>query len=494
MTDQIPQKAFSFKGKWPFIAVLLFLAANLFLSYYSIKYTPITRTGDSYFYLFVSGVLYFISIVTFIQFLFFKESTYSYYALYILVNLCYFTFMYSSHTGENTSFPFWFDWLRYSLAIPLLTVSYLLYVLFAISFLNLRSADEFTYKWLSRFSAVYFVLLIVSLLLILLPPNYPLADMLRTIILVSCMPMGIASILLVYFRIKNNISRILCIGSLCFFAGSVFGFLFSSNILAYPSETPPFNQWVFYTEIGTLLELILFSSSFAYRNKILADEEKKAKEMVLQEAEKNKQKEQKLQMIRDEIARDLHDDIGASLSNINILNELARRNALNPEKAEEYLSKAGEDIQSISESLSDIVWNINPRYDNPENLFIRMRRYAADMMDGKNINYEINFPASGDVIQMSMEQRRDFYLIFKEAVNNLVKYSEASHAVINIEQRPDSIYMSVKDNGKGFDANIVKEGNGLTNMQKRALDMKGELIISATPGKGTEVILIAAIT
>ncbi len=216
--------------------------------------------------------------------------------------------------------------------------------------------------------------------------------------------------------------------------------------------------------------------------------------MVLQEAEKNKQKEQKLQMIRDEIARDLHDDIGASLSNINILNELARRNALNPEKAEEYLSKAGEDIQSISESLSDIVWNINPRYDNPENLFIRMRRYAADMMDGKNINYEINFPASGDVIQMSMEQRRDFYLIFKEAVNNLVKYSEASHAVINIEQRPDSIYMSVKDNGKGFDANIVKEGNGLTNMQKRALDMKGELIISATPGKGTEVILIAAIT
>ena len=81
----------------------------------------------------------------------------------------------------------------------------------------------------------------------------------------------------------------------------------------------------------------------------------------------------KLQFMRNNISRNLHDDIGASLSNINILTELAKRNKNNPEKSTEYLDKAGEDIQYISQNLSDIVWNINPMYDNAESLFIRMK-------------------------------------------------------------------------------------------------------------------------
>ena len=480
--------------RWTIFAVVLFLSANLFLSYYSVKFAPAGNAGDSYFYLFVSGVLYFISIVTFIQFLFFKESTYLYYVLYILVNLCYFTFMYSSHRGITMHFPNWFTALRYNLSLPLLTVSYLLYVLFAIGFLNLRQADRLVYKWLSRFARIYLVLFILSVLLFLLPPGNKLGDGLRTITLLSCMPMGIVSISLVYFRIKNNISRILCVGSLCFFTGSVLGFLFSSQLLPYPSDAAPFNQWVFYTEAGTFLEVILFSSSFAYRNKVLAEEERKAQEIVQIEIEKNKEKEKKLQIIRDEIARDLHDDIGASLSNINILNELARRNASNPEKAGEYLSKAAEDIQDISESLSDIVWNINPRYDNTEQLFVRMRRYAADMMDGRNIEYELMFPEHTTEINLDMDKRRDFYLIFKEAVNNMVKYSSAEKGLIRIEYENKLLRLTVKDNGIGFQVKEETYGNGLTNMKKRAAEIGGELIIQSAPGKGTELMLVLPVT
>jgi len=198
----------------------------------------------------------------------------------------------------------------------------------------------------------------------------------------------------------------------------------------------------------------------------------------------------KMQAIRNNISRDLHDDIGASLSNINILNELARRNATDPVKSKEYLDKSGEDIQRISESLSDIVWNINPRYDDIENLFIRMKRYAADMMDGKNISYRMEFPETTEKISLSMEKRRDMFLLFKEAVNNLVKYSGAKNALVKVGLEGQTLSMLVKDDGKGFDRNKVVSGNGLYNMEQRAAVMGGIFSIQSSPGKGTEVSLV----
>jgi two-component system, NarL family, sensor histidine kinase UhpB len=203
---------------------------------------------------------------------------------------------------------------------------------------------------------------------------------------------------------------------------------------------------------------------------------------------KKKLEQQKnLLAIRNNISQDLHDDIGASLSNINILNELAKRNIEQPEKSKEYLSKASEDIQRISESLSDIVWNINPRYDDLQNLFIRMKRYAADMLDGKNIEGQFEFPSTETSPVLGMTQRRDLYLIFKEAVNNLVKYSGAKQATITVSADAHFISMFIKDDGKGFDRNAVKTGNGLQNMEHRAKASGAEVSIVTEPGIGTAV-------
>ncbi len=195
----------------------------------------------------------------------------------------------------------------------------------------------------------------------------------------------------------------------------------------------------------------------------------------------------KLLAIRNNISQNLHDDIGSSLSNINILNELARRHISEPDKSLIYLAKSSEDIQRISESLSDIVWNINPRYDDLQNLFVRMKRYAADMMDGKSISYELEFPEQVDKITLSMEKRRDLYLIFKEALNNMVKYSKAEQASVKLETDGKKIFLSVKDNGAGFDSNRVQYGNGITNMRQRALACAAILEINSSPGQGTEV-------
>ncbi len=197
-----------------------------------------------------------------------------------------------------------------------------------------------------------------------------------------------------------------------------------------------------------------------------------------------------MQNLRNNISKDLHDDIGASLSNINILNELTRRNIEQPEKSKEYLAKASEDIQRISESLSDIVWNINPKYDDPENLFIRMKRYVADMLDGKNINGDLDFPDNAAKFSLSMTKRRDLYLIFKEAVNNLIKYSGAKNAVIKVNVTEHHISLLIKDDGKGFDREKIRMGNGLQNMEQRAKAAGAILTVASVPGKGTTVELI----
>lgn len=192
--------------------------------------------------------------------------------------------------------------------------------------------------------------------------------------------------------------------------------------------------------------------------------------------------------IRTLISRNLHDDIGSSLSSIQILNELTRRNISNPEKATSFLDKSKEDLQRISESLSDIVWNVSPKYDDLNNLFIRMRRYAADMLEGKQINYDLHFPENASKIKLKMEFRREFYLIFKESLHNMVKYSNATSASIDLEIKEGFIVFMVADNGIGFDIHNKRMGHGIENMKHRAQKCNGKLEIISELNKGTTVL------
>ena len=194
-----------------------------------------------------------------------------------------------------------------------------------------------------------------------------------------------------------------------------------------------------------------------------------------------------MEEMRNTIASDLHDDIGASLSNINILNEMTRRNASDSRKVNEYLLKASEDIRQVSDGISDIVWNINPRYDNIEHLFVRMKRYASDLMDAKDINYQLTFPAQVGESNLNMNKRRDLYLLFKEAVNNLAKYSKAKKATIQLMIEKDHLKLTVSDDGVGFDTKLQSMGNGLRNMKHRATQLGGQLQIESEPGRGTNL-------
>jgi signal transduction histidine kinase len=457
------------------LLLLSFFIFNIIVTYQAF-YNSNANTHSNFMQLGITFLLYVLSIITLVQYFFFREATYYYYVLYLMLYLCYFTLTFSfiSRSPEHEIIPY-FVLLRPMVSLFVLLGAYAVYTQFAIMFLNLKSKESILYRGLRALTKIYLSMIIVIFITYVLPIKANIGEMTRAILLGCCIPLGIVGILLIYTKAKNTFGIILSIGSTLIFAGSVLGFLFTFHILEYPINTFPFNNWLFYTMAGCVLEVIIFFSSFAYRNKTLATEEQIAKE--------------KLQLVRDEISRDLHDDVGASLSNINILNELAKRNANNPKKANEYLLKAGEDIQHVSESLNDIVWNINSKYDDLDNLFIRMKRYAGDVLDGKNIAYKIEFPDKFDDLKLGMDKRKDLYFIFKEAINNLVKYSGALYVEVSITIEQRILKLIIKDNGKGFAKEKIAKGNGLDNMLHRANAWDAILKIDSEENKGTTVFL-----
>lgn len=195
----------------------------------------------------------------------------------------------------------------------------------------------------------------------------------------------------------------------------------------------------------------------------------------------------RIQGIRNRLSADLHDEIGSSLSSISILGILAGNQLDAQHPARAFVSRITEESRLISRSMSDIVWSINPRNDDLESLLSRMNRFGAELLEAKHIAYDVTIlpPDELQRIRLTMEQRRDLYLIFKEAINNLIKYAQCTQVAIHIEVQKNRFNLMIRDNGVGFDPDTKATGNGLYNMQQRAQNMRGTLRIASAPGTGT---------
>ena len=200
----------------------------------------------------------------------------------------------------------------------------------------------------------------------------------------------------------------------------------------------------------------------------------------------------RLQLVRARISADLHDDIGASLSEIVVLSEVARAHLGEAQTAAlgilaEITTISGEAMDSIG----DMVWVINPRYDHLNDLVARVRRFAGDILGSRDIGLQFHGPEAGEDPLLGAEVRRHFLLIAKEAINNIVRHSGATEACIDFEVHTGCLLLRVSDNGRGFDGAARLQGNGLSNMRRRAAWLGGSADLHASPSEGT-VITISA--
>jgi signal transduction histidine kinase len=198
-----------------------------------------------------------------------------------------------------------------------------------------------------------------------------------------------------------------------------------------------------------------------------------------------------IERMRNTIARDLHDDIGSTLTSINIISQMAVHEAVGDTAA---FSRIAQHSSNIMEGMSDIVWSINPQNDALEHVLTKMKEFATEILEPAGIGYSFSGEEALNNIPMDAITRKNVFLIFKEALNNAAKYSEADLINIDIRNNGRNIILTIRDNGKGFDVSNGSSGNGLVNIRARATAIKGSVHVKSSPNAGTEVRLVLPTT
>jgi signal transduction histidine kinase len=196
-----------------------------------------------------------------------------------------------------------------------------------------------------------------------------------------------------------------------------------------------------------------------------------------------------MERVRTHIASDLHDDIGSSLSQIAILSEVVRaRIASAPPEVAGPLERIGALSRESVDAMSDIVWAISPHRNTPAHLSQRMRRLASDLLPARGIQLTFDSTDDGHA-RLGIEARREVFLIFKEALNNIVRHAGATEVAIAIVMARGELRLTIGDNGSGFEAGASADGQGqgVHSMRRRATALDGTLTITSAPGTGTRL-------
>ncbi len=196
-----------------------------------------------------------------------------------------------------------------------------------------------------------------------------------------------------------------------------------------------------------------------------------------------------IERIRGRITTDLHDDIGSSLSQIAILSEVARRDAGgNGGRAKETLTDIAGLSRDLVDSMADIVWAVDPKKDHLRDLTLRMRRFAGDLLEARDVDVTFRGPSEDQDRELGSEFRRQVFLVFKESVHNAARHSGCKSAEIDLAVDRHDLVLSITDDGAGFDPRVGAEGHGLASMQARAEALGGRLDVSSGAA-GTRLVL-----
>jgi signal transduction histidine kinase len=239
-----------------------------------------------------------------------------------------------------------------------------------------------------------------------------------------------------------------------------------------------------FVKLGVLFEIFFFNIA------VFKKWNYQEKQLALQQAEK----QLAIQKVRNQISSQLHDDIGSTLSGVSMYSHLANTLLENGEQddAKKSLRIIQKSTNEMVEKLGDLVWSTNPKQDSLQLVFERLEQYGFDMCKAKNILFKTTILINNT--NLSAENRYQLYLFCKETINNAVKYSGASLLELTVKESNLFLEITISDNGKGFDFESVKRGNGLDNMQKRANELGADFTLQSKTGGGCLISLKVKIT
>lgn len=201
-----------------------------------------------------------------------------------------------------------------------------------------------------------------------------------------------------------------------------------------------------------------------------------------------------LELERNRISTDMHDDLGADLTNIVILTKIASKTIQLQGEQRNMLEKIGVASNDVINKMNEIIWALNPANDTLQNLVSYLHRYSKEYLELNDKKLSIHIPSSVPDVSLKAAYRRNIFLILKESLHNIIKHSQASlvEITIAIENHKRKFSLAIKDNGKGFSPDErIGSGNGLLNMRKRMKEIKGDVKIESSSENGTGVIVTA---
>lgn len=237
--------------------------------------------------------------------------------------------------------------------------------------------------------------------------------------------------------------------------------------LIFEIKTPFYKTIWFWIILSTLISAFIFY--MLNRRKFL-----KQKRIYQQKLEMQNQ--------RQKITADLHDDLGASLSSLQINSAVAQKLfEKNPTETRKLLEKIESQAKSISENIGDIIWSLKPSKDEFMSLSTRIRKIISEILGSSDIHYELLIDASIDAEIIDFSVRKNLILICKESLNNILKHSQAKEVCVVLQKTKDSYILKIEDDGIGF-SDEKRKGNGIINMKRRVEELGGNIIISSDAG------------
>ena len=430
-----------------------------------------------------SGILLlmiFYSLAAYTQYLNIEFIYYSAYAFCSGLLLFLKSYLNMDHT------PFHFFYEEY-LDFIILCAGSFFYVIFVRRFLNSRDQYPFLDKLLRFAKNVLVVLVVIFSSIYFFTGKYVVLLVLENyVIKVFLCLVGI--IFIVYgIRKRGTLLKYMVAGniSLVFFSMVSLALIVTDFTLFPDNKLSLWNRPLFYYELGIVLELILFLAGLAYKNRRDIIEQVKERERYKLETERKEFEKQMAVMAaqqdeRNRISADMHDELGSGVTAIRLMSEIVKTKMKQAPLPE--IEKISNSANELLGKMNTIIWTMKSSNDTLESLVAYIRAHAIEYFDSTPIDCSVHVKDVPDV-EMTGEKRRNIFLSVKEALNNIMKHSQASRVRIDISVPDYTLVIRIADNGVGINQEKLRRfGNGLNNMKRRMQNIHGDFRIESEGG------------
>ena len=438
--------------------------------------------------LFLDGMLLMMALYAFSTFIWHRKRMYAWYGLYLvgmIANL-YFNDQVHSLTEQHAperdiSLSFWLEF-------AVQTVAFVCYIRFTTALLDLRHRDPVS----RRITNYMLVVLLIGQFIdtfyfwVELPVSItqwrgPLTNLNRY-------AMTVLVVLLVWriLRLRDVVTSFFIVGTGIFTAGSILAV--TMHIMGWDARitTQPFSFPLIPMQLGIVIESLLFTIAISFLNRQTERQKIRYQAQLIEQLRENERKQARLNGLRDEIARDLHDEMGSQLSSISILSQTTTR-LVTDERVRQRLGTIGQTTRQVMESMREIVWSLNSSSDSMQHVGVRIRETALALLGDSPTKVHFDLPQSGQPLGLSGRHRRELFLIAKECLTNIVRHARAKHVRIYLQTETNRLKLVISDDGIGFSTDTESSGLGLASMQQRAERLNARLSILSACGAGSTI-------